>query len=69
LEKKIKPDLQGLVINIEKEIFGMKYQMTVFIDPGNYRNICDLVSKTTKGQGTVQVLDMAVQNLVDEQLL
>ena len=67
--KKIKPDLQGLVVNIEKEIFGMKYQMTVYIDPGNYRNICDLVSKTTKGQGTVQVLDMAVQNLADEQLL
>mmetsp|Transcript_15242 Transcript_15242/g.13686 ORF Transcript_15242/g.13686 Transcript_15242/m.13686 type:complete len:253 (-) Transcript_15242:283-1041(-) len=66
--KKIKPDIQGLVINIEKEIFGMKYQMTVYIDPGNYRTICDLVNKTTKGQGNVQVLDMAVQNLEDEQL-
>jgi len=67
--KKIKPDLQGLVINIEKELFGMKYQLTVYIDPGNYRPICDLVNKTTKGKGSVQVLDMAVQNLTDKQLL
>eukprot|EP01083_Nonionella_stella_P223552 796608_1 len=64
--KKIKPDLQGLVIQIEKELFGMKYQLTVYIDPGNYRKICDLVSKTTKGKGSVQVLDLAVQNF-DEQ--
>eukprot|EP00483_Globobulimina_turgida_P011668 UN11690 len=46
--KKIKPDLQGLVINIEKELFGMKYHLTVYIDPGNYRKTCDLISKTAK---------------------
>eukprot|EP01083_Nonionella_stella_P056025 147733_1 len=67
--KKIKGDLQGLVVSIEKELFGMKYQLTVYIDPGNYRKICDLVNKTTKGHGSVQVLDMAVQNDTDEQLL
>jgi len=67
--KKIKPDIQGLVVNIEKELFGVQYVLTVFIDPGNYRKICDLVNKTTRGQGSVQVLDMAVQNDGDEQLL
>ena len=67
--KKIKPDLQGLVLDIEKEVFGMKYQLTVFIDPGQYRKICDLVNKTTKGKGSVQVLDMVVQNVGDEQLI
>ena len=67
--KKIKPDLIGLVTSVEKEVFGMKYQMTVFIDPGAYRPICDLVSKTTRGQGRVTVLDMEVKTLADEQLL
>eukprot|EP01084_Bolivina_argentea_P270424 459818_1 len=66
--KKIKPDLLGLIKNIEKERFGMKYQLIVYIDPGNYRKICDLVSKTTKGKGSVEVLAMAVQNLGDEEL-
>lgn len=67
--KKIKPDIQGLIASIEREVFGMKYQMTVLIDPGAYRPICDLVSKTTRGQGRVCVLDMEVKSIGDEQLL
>ena len=67
--KKLKPDVRGLVGSVEKEVFGIRYSMTVFVDPGKFRALCDLVSKSTRGKGTVQVLEMAVQNIADEQLL
>jgi len=69
LGKKIKPELLGLLSSIEKEVFGMKYQMTVLIDPGQYRPICDVVSKATRGQGRVAVLDMEVMALGGEEML
>ena len=67
--KKIKPDMKNLIENIEKETFGIKYQLIIYVNPGNYRKICDFISKSTKGKGSVEVLDMAVQNLGDQQLL
>jgi len=67
--KKMKPQIEPLTVNIEKENFGINYQLICVIDPGNYREINDLVAKNTKGKGNVEVLDMAIQQLGDEQLL
>lgn len=64
--KKIKPLIEPLVCTIEKELFAVKYQMIVLIEPGKYREIFDVVAKNTKGQGSIEVLDMAVQQLGDE---
>jgi len=68
LGKKLKPQIEAVGVNIEKESFGMNYQLVCIIDPGNYREINDIIAKNTKGKGNVEVLDMAIQQLGDEQL-
>ena len=64
--KKIKPLVQPLVCSIEKEVFSMRYQIVALIEPGKYRDICDVVAKNTQGKGSIEVLDMAVQQMGDE---
>jgi len=67
--KKIKSLLEPHVISFDKELFGLRYQLVTLIDPGQYRNVDGIVQANTKGQGTVEVLEMAVQELGDEELL
>eukprot|EP00467_Chlorarachnion_reptans_P025214 CAMPEP_0114520940 /NCGR_PEP_ID=MMETSP0109-20121206/19903_1 /TAXON_ID=29199 /ORGANISM="Chlorarachnion reptans, Strain CCCM449" /LENGTH=247 /DNA_ID=CAMNT_0001701977 /DNA_START=48 /DNA_END=791 /DNA_ORIENTATION=+ len=60
--KDVKKSLASLVGTIEKEGWDFEYEMIARIDPGTYRSIVDTVSKGTKGEGTVEILDTKVQD-------
>jgi len=59
--KKIKEQLEKLFSSLEKEEWGEMYTATCLIDPGNFRPMDDLIKKESKGKGTVEVLNLAVQ--------
>lgn len=60
--KTLKKELQPLFNAIEKEDWSADWTCEVRIDPGNFRAIEDLVKQGTRGQGAVDILDLAVQD-------
>lgn len=58
--KVMKEKLNAFVTSWEQVDWNPGFEATILIDPGNYRIIEDLVSAETKGQGTLDVLDVAV---------
>lgn len=66
--KKIKSEVEMYFVSIERESFTNRYQMIVFIDPGHYRTITDIVARFTRGKGSIEVLETAVQRMGDEML-
>lgn len=53
----------------EKEEWSPDFEATVLVDPGSYRIIGDLLREETKGQASLEVLDLAVVEDNDEQLV
>jgi len=66
---KIKPEIAHLCICIEKETFGAAHVLVVLMDPGHFRELNDLIGKNTKGKGSVEVMELAVQQLGDTELV
>jgi len=66
---KIKPEIAHLCIAVEKETFGTCHVMTLLMDPGNFGTLSELIAKHTKGKGSVEVAELAVQQLGDTELI
>jgi len=60
--RKLKETLDPLINTCESENYGTNYQLTFTIDPGKYREVDEIVTKTTKSKGSVEVLDVCVVN-------
>jgi len=60
--KEVKSKLKALVGTVEREEWDFDYEMVARIDPGAYRGIEEIVSKETRGKGTVEILDCKVQD-------
>jgi len=60
--KKVKEKLEKIIGAAEQEEWTEEtFVVTCLIDPGNFRAIDELIKKETKGQGTVDVSSLAVQ--------
>ena len=57
--KKFAEKIRELADEIQDEDWSEEMDMVLFIDPGKYREITDLIQTETKGRGQVEVLDMA----------
>ncbi|XP_038059213.1 ribosome maturation protein SBDS-like [Patiria miniata] len=66
--KKVKSKLKTLIKTLEREEFGEELEMVCLVDPGCYREMDELVRSSTKGQGTVEVLDLKDVEEGDERL-
>lgn len=58
--KKYADKVKALASEIEEEDWGSQWELTMAVDPGNFRPLDDLVRDESKGRGEVQVLDTAV---------
>jgi len=59
--KRVKERVMEFVEQVEDEGYeGGNWECTVFVEPGKYKSITDLVASETKGKGRVEVLDTAV---------
>jgi len=43
-----------------QEVVGSEWEVTGFVEPGAFKGLSDFIGNETKGQGRVEVLDMAV---------
>ncbi|KAI0564720.1 Ribosome maturation protein SBDS [Gracilaria domingensis] len=66
--KVVKEKLNPHVNTWEQEEWEPDYEGTILIDPGSFRIIDDVLREETRGQGTFDVLSMAVVEDNDEQL-
>jgi ribosome maturation protein SDO1 len=66
--RKVNEALTELVAKSEKEETGEKFEMTILIDPGNYRRVEEAVKKATKSTGSVEVVTLAVHEQGDESI-
>lgn len=66
--KVVKEKLKPLVQQWEEEEWNPDFEATVLVDPGNFRKIDELLRAETKGQGSFEVLNLAVVEENDEQL-
>jgi ribosome maturation protein SDO1 len=66
--KAVKAKLQPLYQTLEDESFHAHHELLILIEPGAYRQIDECVSKETKGQGTLEVVDTTVHDQGDENL-
>ncbi|KAI9208657.1 SBDS protein C-terminal domain-containing protein [Polychytrium aggregatum] len=66
--KRLKAKMQPLFANTEDEDWGDDYEVICLIDPGNYRQISELVDSETKGRGRVEVLNVNDVTEGDERL-
>lgn len=44
----------------QQDVMGSEWEVVGFVEPGAYKGLSDFVGNETKGQGRVEVLDMAV---------
>ncbi|XP_077422899.1 ribosome maturation protein SBDS [Vanacampus margaritifer] len=64
LKEKIKPFMQV----VESEDFEENLQIVCLVDPGCYRELCELVRCETKGRGAVEVISLKDMEEGDEKL-
>ena len=67
--KSVKEKLKDYVQTWEEEEWSPDYEAKVLIDPGSFGAIEQLVREGTRGQGTFDVLSLAVIEDNDEQLV
>jgi len=63
--KEVKKSVAPLIDMIESEGWDLDYSLTARIDPGSYRDISKIVAASTRGAGTVDILDCKVQERTD----
>jgi ribosome maturation protein SDO1 len=57
----VKDRILGYVEQVEKQdVVGSEWEVTGFVEPGAFKGLSDFIGNETKGQGRVEVLDMAV---------
>ncbi|CAG8535507.1 63_t:CDS:2 [Diversispora eburnea] len=56
--KKIKEKLKPVISQTEDENWGDEYELICLIDPGQYRNIREIIEKDTKSQGQIELLSL-----------
>lgn len=66
--KQLKEKLKSHVQTWEGEEWTPDLEATVLVDPGSFRVIEDMIREETRGQGTFEVLSLAVIEDNDEQL-
>mmetsp|Transcript_6510 Transcript_6510/g.17418 ORF Transcript_6510/g.17418 Transcript_6510/m.17418 type:complete len:252 (-) Transcript_6510:571-1326(-) len=66
--KLLKERLGPFVASIEHENFGARYDTTCLIDPGKYREIEEILRETTRGDGSIEVTNLAVVEHGEERL-
>lgn len=66
--KEIKASLAPHISKIEEENKGDEYELVVLIDPGEYRTLDEKFQAQTKGKGTLEILDLQVQDVEDRSL-
>ncbi|QSZ34804.1 hypothetical protein DSL72_007662 [Monilinia vaccinii-corymbosi] len=62
-EKKgtVKDRVLGYVEQVEsQDVMGSEWEVVGFVEPGAFKGLGDFISTETKGQGRIEVLDMAV---------
>jgi ribosome maturation protein SDO1 len=62
-EKKgtVKDRILSFIEQVEKQdVVGADWEVTGFVEPGAFKGLGDFIGSETKGQGRVEVLDMAV---------
>eukprot|EP00300_Choanocystis_sp_HF-7_P007282 c15198_g1_i2.p1 GENE.c15198_g1_i2~~c15198_g1_i2.p1 ORF type:complete len:186 (+),score=46.46 c15198_g1_i2:45-560(+) len=68
LAQAIKDKLARPADSFENEDYGIMYSFEINIDPGEYRFVEDAVREVSKGQGVVDVLELAVHEEGDAAL-
>jgi ribosome maturation protein SDO1 len=43
-----------------QDVMGSEWEVVGFVEPGAFKPLSDFIGNETKGQGRVEVLDMAV---------
>jgi ribosome maturation protein SDO1 len=57
----VKDKILGYVEQVEtQDVMGSEWEVVGFVEPGAFKPLSDFISNETKGQGRVEVLDMAV---------
>jgi ribosome maturation protein SDO1 len=57
----VKDRILSYVEQVEnQDVMGSEWEVTGFVEPGAFKPLSDFISNETKGQGRVEVLDMAV---------
>lgn len=57
----VKDKILSYVEQVEQQdVLGSEWEVTGFVEPGAFKGLSDFVGNETKGQGRVEVLDMAV---------
>jgi ribosome maturation protein SDO1 len=57
----VKDIILGYVEQVEsQDVVGSEWEVVGFVEPGAFKSLSDFIGNETKGQGRVEVLDMAV---------
>lgn len=57
----VKDKILGFVEQVEsQDVMGSEWEVVGFVEPGAFKGLSDFIGSETKGQGRVEVLDMAV---------
>ncbi len=57
----VKDKILSYVEQVEhQDVMGSEWEVTGFVEPGAFKPLSDFIGNETKGQGRVEVLDMAV---------
>jgi ribosome maturation protein SDO1 len=66
--KKLKESLDNLVTAYEEEDWSGEYECIVRIDPGVFRDIDDLVKQNSKGEASVDILDLKALEISESEI-
>lgn len=66
--KSLKEKLNAHVHSWEEECWDAGFEATVLVDPGNFRGLEETLRAETKGQGSFDVLSVAVFTEEEEKL-
>jgi ribosome maturation protein SDO1 len=59
----VKDRILSYVEQVEsQDVVGSEWEVTGFVEPGAFKGLSDFIGNETKGQGRVEVLDMAVMH-------
>lgn len=62
----VKDRILSFVEQVEsQDVIGSEWEVVGFVEPGAFKGLSDFVGGETKGQGRVEVLDMAVTHQDD----
>ena len=57
----VKDRILSFIEQVEmQDVVGSEWEVTGFVEPGAFKGLGDFIGGETKGQGRVEVLDMAV---------